>query len=398
MPASSGDLIYLDPPFNSNSHYNLPFHGKDKDGAPVEAFKDTWNWGPKEDQLMQELKSGPRTRHLADIVRLAQDVEYGGTQSSLAAYLLNMAARLLPMRRVLADSGSIYLHCDDTASHYLKLVMDFIFGRHNFRNEIIWKRNSSHNDSKGWGRVTDSLLFYGPPINTDAVRVPLDAGYVSKAYRHRDDRGVFRVDNLTAKGLSGGGYYYDFHGHNGPWRYPESRMLELEREGLIYLPKKRGGVPGYKRYLENNKGQIPPSLWTDIPKLESSMPERLGYPTQKPSALLERIIKASSPPGGLVLDPFCGCGTAVHAAENLGRRWIGIDISAFAVGLMRERILRNFRQLTTDDVLVRGVPVSAAEAEDLARQDKFEFEKWVCGAIGAEGMSTNREAGGLTAA
>ena len=328
---------------------------------------------------------GPETRRLADIVRLAQTADPG---HSLAAYLVNMAARLIPMRRVLAPTGSIYLHCDDTASHYLKLMMDVVFGRDKFRNEVIWKRNSSHNDGKWrWGRVTDTVLFYGGrPLNKDDVRVPLNREHRTKSYRYKDERGYFSVGDLTAKGLTGGGYFYDFHGHPGPWRHPEKRLYELEEEGLIYLPKKRNGVPRFKRYLKTNKGQMPPSIWADIPKLESVSAERLGYPTQKPMMLLERIIKASSKRGDLILDPFCGCGTAVHAAEGLGRRWVGIDISAFAVGLMRERILRNFKQLTTDDVLVRGVPVNITDAEDLARRDKFEFEKWVCGAIGAEGM------------
>ena len=278
------------------------------------------------------------------------------------------------------------MHCDDAASHFIKLGMDGIFGQQNYRNQIIWKRNSSHNDSKGWGRVADTLLFYGSPIDKNAVRVPLNAEYTAKAYRHKDKRGVFRADNLTAKGLTGGGYFYDFYGHPGPWRYPEARMRKLDEDGLIYLPQKANGVPAFKRYLHTNKGQVPPNVWTDIAKLESTAPERLGYPTQKPQALLERVIAASSPPDGLVLDPFCGCGTAIHAAEKLGRRWIGIDISTFAVGLIRERILNNFQHLTTDDVLVRGIPVNVSEAEALARRDKFEFEKWVCGAIGAEGM------------
>ncbi len=390
MPTGSVDLIYLDPPFNSKSIYNLPFAGKDKDARPVEAFTDTWTWGAREDDLLRELSGGPQSRYLADIVRLAQALERGAKagQSSLAAYLVNMAVRLLAMRRALSPAGSIYLHCDDTASHYLKLLMDAIFGHSPFHQQIVWKRNSSHNDSKTWGRICDILLFYGQAINKDAVRVPLDPDYVDKAYRYKDERGAFRVGDLTAKSLTGGGYYYDFHGHPGPWRYPEKRMLELEEQGLVYLPKKRSGVPAFKRYLDTNKGQAPPNLWTDVNKLENPTvtPERLGYPTQKPLALLERIIKASSNPGDLVLDPFCGCGTAVHAAEQLGRRWVGVDISAFSVGLMRNRILGNFPQLTTDDVLVRGVPVNVADAEELAERDKFEFEKWVCGAIGAEGM------------
>ncbi len=291
------------------------------------------------------------------------------------------------MQRVLAKQGSIYLHCDDTASHYLKLLMDAIFGQGMFRSQIIWKRNSSHNDSKSWGRICDVLLFYGQPIDREAVRVPLDEGHKAKSYRYQDERGTFMPDNISAKGLTGGGYFYDFYGHPGPWRYPEDRIRQLDADGMIYLPAKPGGVPRLKRYL-TDKGQVPPNLWVDVNKLENPAvtPERLGYPTQKPLALLDRIIKASSPPGGVVLDPFCGCGTSIHAAEALGRHWIGIDISRFAVGLIRNRVVNAFDGLTIDDVPVRGVPVNIEDATALARRNKLEFEKWVCGEIGAEGL------------
>ena len=328
LPTGSVDLIYLDPPFNSKNHYNLPFKGKDRDARPVEAFNDTWTWGTKEDELLRELANGPQSRYLADIVNLAQAMERGRrSRFSLAAYLLNMAVRLLPMRRVLAETGSIYLHCDPTASHYLKLVMDAIFGAQNFQNEFIWYYSGGGASKKRWARKHDVLLFYTKSgkhtFNVDAVRVP-----------HKWEAGQRRAD-------------------------------------------------GSER--DYDKGKLPDDVFQHHSLLPWSS-EHLGYPTQKPLALLERVIAASSQPGGLVLDPYCGCGTAIHAAENLGRRWVGIDISSFAVGLMRERILNNFELLTTDDVLVRGVPVSVAEAEDLARRDKFEFEKWVCGAMGAEGM------------
>lgn len=387
LPTGSVDLIYLDPPFNSKSVYNLPFAGKDKDTRPVEAFTDTWTWGDDEDTLLRGLAVGPQSSRLADIVSLTRALESaspGG--SSLSAYLINMAVRLRAMRRVLSTTGSIYLHCDDTAVHYLKLLMDAIFGQHLFQTQIIWKRNSSHNDSRTWGRVTDTILFYGQVINKDAVRVSLDPKYRARAYRYVDERGKFRVGDLTAKGLTGGGYFYDFHGHPGPWRYPQVRMLEIEEAGLVYLPNKPAGVPAFKRYLDTNKGQVPSNLWADIPKLEGHMRERLGYPTQKPVSLMERIIAASCPPQGMVLDPFCGCGTTLHAAEKLGRRWIGIDVSKFSVGLVKGRILDNFNLLSSSDIVTYGVPSNIAEAEALAAHDPFEFEKWVCGEIGAEGM------------
>ena len=341
LPTGSVDLIYLDPPFNSKSIYNLPFKGKDKDTRPVEAFTDTWTWGSKEDDLMQALSAGPVSRNLSDIVTLVQNIEPGGGgKASLAAYLLNMSVRLLAMRRVLADTGSIYLHCDPTASHYLKLVMDAIFGSRYFRNEIVWHYRRWPGNAKHFQQFHDIVFFYSKSTN------------------------------------------YIFNQLYTP--YTEG-SLKRKEQGVLHRFKS-GEAPYLVSNGEASKKGVPENDVWQIPFVAPSAKERLGYPTQKPVALLERIIAASSPPDGLVLDPFCGCGTAAHAAENLGRRWIGIDISAFAVGLMRERILRNFELLTTDDVLVRGVPVNGADAQSLADRDKFEFEKWVCGAIGAEGM------------
>ena len=246
-----------------------------------------------------------------------------------------MAVRLIPMRRVLSDTGSIYLHCDPTASHYLKIVMDAIFGQKNFRNEIVWRIgwvSGFKTRKRGWIRNHDTILYY---IASDKSIKKFNKEYIPypKDYVRRDGKPP------TGKGI------------------PIEDTWNCYRADVL-----------------------------DSIMIKSFSTEKMGYPTQKPIALLERIIRASSDTGGLVLDPFCGCGTAVHAAEKLGRRWVGIDISTFAVGLMRGRILEHFESLTTDDVLVRGVPVNVDDAKALADRDKFEFEKWVCGAIGAEGM------------
>ena len=342
LPTDSVDLIYLDPPFNSKSHYNLPFKGKDRDARPVEAFNDTWTWGTKEQALHTQLASGPVTRNLADIITLAQRLGQnagGGSVNSMAAYLTNMAARLLPMRRVLKPTGSIYLHCDPTASHYLKLLMDAIFGQQNFRNEIVWSYQRWTGATSHFQRMHDIIFMFAK--SKKSVFNQLTESHSSKGKRR----------------------------HKGMNR--ETTVLPGGALSQVYV-----GTDGKKAMRD---------VW-EISFLNANAKERLGYPTQKPTPLLERIIKASSNPGDLILDPFSGCGTAVHAAEKLGRRWIGIDISAFAVGLVRGRILNNYQHLTTDDVLVRGVPVNVAEAQALADRDKFEFEKWVCGAIGAEGM------------
>ena len=346
MNSECVDLIYLDPPFNSNRNYEAPI-GSQAAGA---SFKDAWTLTDVDVYEHGELAD--RNPAAYAVIAAARQAHGKGMMS----YLIFMAVRLMEMHRILKETGSIYLHCDPTASHYLKLLMDAIFGRVNFRNEITWKRNSSHNDSKGFGRVADSILFYGPAINTDSVRVALDPDYVAKFYRHTDKRGRYRAGDLSAKGLSGGGYHYDFHGHSGPWRYPEHRMQELEADGRIYLPKKKGGVPCFKRYLADNKGQIPSCIWTDIPPVQGQSNERTGYPTQKPLALLERIIKASSNRGDMVLDPFCGCATTLVAAELLQRRWAGIDLSPLAVKLVDKRIASNRGELEWGGAIVLNKP------------------------------------------
>ncbi len=291
------------------------------------------------------------------------------------------------MRRVLKDTGSIYLHCDPTASHYLKLLMDAIFGRKNFRNEIVWKRTSSHNDAKRLGNIHDLLFCYckSNRLTSNTVFLPYDDEYIKTAFRYHDADGRrYSSADLTAMSKQGGGYEYEWNGVSRLWLCPLSTMQRLENENRLHYT--RSGLARRKRYLDEAKGRPINDVWTDINSISSQALERLGYPTQKPLALLERIIKASSNEGDTVLDPFCGCGTTVHAAESLGRKWIGIDISKFSTGLIRDRILHNFKYLNADDIDLRGSPGSVFEARVLARQDPFEFEKWVCGYIGAEGM------------
>ena len=356
LPSDSVDLIYLDPPFNSNSTYNLPFKRLGRDVAAVAAFKDTWTWGAAEDDHLSELDRGPGTRILADIVRVAQQVEGRRVKRSLAAYLVNMAVRLIPLRRILKSTGSIYLHCDPTASHYLKLLMDAIFGRASFRNEIVWHYS-------GWNKKLDRhlerrhdvILFYA------LSRKDQQFAYPTRPWADREEYVSTR-----------------------------KQKVRIDDDGREYVLSDAGGGERVKRYLDEAMAYGVPldDVW-DIPKLNNSDAERLGYPTQKPLALLERIIEASSERGDVVLDPFCGCGTTVHAAENLGRRWIGIDISRFSTGLVRERLLDNIPTLEAVDFEMLGVPRFLSEARDLATNDKFEFEKWVCGEIGAHGMYHN---------
>ncbi|MCY4147624.1 MAG: site-specific DNA-methyltransferase [Chloroflexi bacterium] len=336
LPDKSVGLIYLDPPFNSNSAYNLPFKSRDRSLKPVEAFEDTWRWGAEDDGKLLDLERNPRTRALATVVKFAQEVEgiRRRRSASLAAYLLNMAQRLYAMKRVLKDTGSIYLHCDPTASHYLKLVMDCIYGKENLQNECIWYYKNASRGKRRLARSHDVIFWYSKHVNSY----------------------TFNLQDILAPFESG----------MTEWRYA------------------KGGQTG----KEMPKGKTPDDVIT-MPSLNAMAKERLGYPTQKPLALLERIVLTSSNPGDIVLDPFCGCGTTAHAAEKLGRKWIGVDISKFSTGLIRRRILDNFRYLNIDDIFVLGTPESIADARALAQRDKFEFEKWVCGAMGANGMYKN---------
>ena len=320
------DLIYLDPPFNSNKTYEAPVGSK----AAGAAFKDAWTLTDLDVAWMGLIADEqPAIARLLDAARWTHG-------KGMQSYITMMAVRLLEMRRVLKPTGSIYLHCDPTASHYLKLLMDAIFGAKNFQNEILWKRFNFHADARRFGRVSDTVLFYS---NSDSYtfnrqRVPFSNEYVTTKFKHRDENGrQFRLDNLNPPG--GRGPIYEFHGVTKPWRYTEDNIRELERQGRIYHKSR---VPQLKRYLDELDGQAVHNLWADISPINPMAKERLGYPTQKPLALLERIIKASSNEGEVVLDPFAGCATACIAAEKLGRQWIGIDLSPVAYTLVQERL------------------------------------------------------------
>ena len=332
MNSECVDLIYLDPPFNSNQNYAAPV-GSAAAGA---AFKDTWTLSDLDVAWMGLIADKqPATAH---VLKTAGLTHGKGMQS----YLTMMAVRLMEMHRVLKPTGSIYLHCDPTASHYLKLLMDSINGASNFMAEITWKRTSTHSDSRTFGNVADIILFYGDQINTNDVRVPYDPEYVARFYRYDDDdgRGLYTLDNMTSPNPRPN-MTYEWRGHQPPvkgWRYSQETMSKLHDEGRIWYPDKPKQRPRLKRYLNEMPGKLADNVWTDIPPINSQAKERIGYPTQKPIALLERIIKASSNEGDIVLDPFCGCATACVAADRLGRKWVGIDISPKAVELVNMRL------------------------------------------------------------
>ena len=335
LNSESVDLIYLDPPFNSNRNYAAPVGSR----AAGAAFKDTWTLSDLDTAWMGLIADEQPAMY--KVIETAGLTHGKGMQS----YLCMMAVRLLEMRRVLRETGSIYLHCDPTASHYLKLLMDSVFGDLQFRNEVTWKRTTAHNDARRFGRVQDRLLFYA---KTDDGHFNRGGGEYSdeqlSRYKYKDENGLYRAENLTAPHFSPTRTveWRGVHpGSNRQWRYSLDELERLYADGRILL--RRDGLPrkdGLKSYLKDAPGAVLQDVWTDI-ELGPTAGERTGYPTQKPLALLERIISASSKPGDVVLDPFCGCATACVAAEKLGRRWVGIDISEKAVELVNMR-LREF--------------------------------------------------------
>ena len=383
------DLIYLDPPFKSSQEYNVLFKEQNgsRSAAQIKAFGDTWRWDQAAAKAYQEvLDFGGR---VAEAMRAFQTF-LGG--SDMMAYLAMMSPRLIELRRVLKGTGSIYLHCDPTASHYLKMLMDAVFGPVNFKNEIIWKRTSAHSDSATCGNAHDILLLY-TKSNTFVWNKQFqayDQSYVESHYRYVDSSGRrYRTDNLTAGGLSGGGYEYEWHGVKKIWRCPKERMAKLEKEGRIRYT--RTGTAEYIRYLDEMPGvSFAQDVWTDIPPINPQARERLGYPTQKPEVLLERIIKASSNEGDTILDPFCGCGTTIAVTQKLNRQWIGIDITQAAIVVIKKRLMDTFRDQV--DYRIIGEPVSLPDAQALANRDPYQFQWWALGLVGARPVEQKKGA------
>ena len=396
FPSESVDLIYLDPPFNSSRSYNVLF--KDESGldseAQIRAFDDTWHWGPAAAATYNELWHGGGD--VATAIKAIRDL-LGDNQ--MLAYLVMMAARLVELHRVLKPTGSLYLHCDPTASHYLKIVLDAIFGPANFQNEIIWKRTSAHSSANKYGPVHDVILYYGKTASRtwNPIHQDYEDEYLLQRFRRTDSDGRRWKDaDLTGSGIRRGETGEIWRGINVTakgrhWQYPPAQLEQLDASGKIYWPAK-GGMPRLKQYLDELRGVPAQDVWIDISPINSQAAERLGYPTQKPLALLERIIEASSNPGDVVLDPFCGCGTAIAAAQNLGRQWIGIDITHLSVALQKYRLADMFGLIAGTDYEVIGEPETIGGARQLAQDDRFQFQFWALSLIqarphGAQGDS-----------
>ena len=401
MPQASVDLIYLDPPFNSNRQYNAIY--KDETGRPlpdqVEAFCDLWTLDPATEREIRQMPVLMRETGVDDDVVEFWKIWMNAlrrTQPSLLAYLSYMVQRLLFMKGLLKPTGSIYLHCDPTASHYIKVMMDGVFGHKNFRNEIVWRRYGAHNDvgqgSTRFGRVHDTILLYG---KSDAVTwhqgfAPLGESYVKSTYRHVDEETGrrFTTTPLTAPGgAEKGNPVYEWNGHTRAWRYSKETMQRLHNEGR--LSYSRTGYARQKFFLEESKGVPTQDIWADIPALSGGHKESLGYATQKPLALMERIIQASSNPGDVVFDPFCGCATTLEAAHKLDRQWIGIDIAIHAVKrVARVRLVERLGLVEGQDFTIDGVPRTVEGARDLWERDKYHFQKWAVEQV--DGFVTTR--------
>lgn len=425
VAAESVDLVYLDPPFKSDSDYNLLFGADDltPDEAQWTAFKDTWLWDTAAEKVLADLQDC----HNVQLINLVNALQGSIGNSPMMSYLVNMAARLLEIYRVMKPTASMYLHCDPVASHYLKTILDSIFGPQRFRNEIIWRRTGSHNKTKRWAPIHDVILYYtkSAQFTWNKPRRPYMNGHV-KAHFVEDGKGGYRTNYygnvLTGSGTRNGESGKPWMGFDPTakgrhWAIPGAIWEEVgidpaglgqhEKLDILY---ENGFVtivegeawPVYQMTIRPNAGPAASDLWTFQPYTEGTVfgtkqgidedvrwlsprdQERLGYPTQKPVGLLRRIIEASSNPGDVVLDPFCGCGTTIEAAQRLNRKWIGIDVSPFAVQLIRKtRIEAAFPQLKQGvDFIVDGLPTTLSGAELLAEQDKKAFEVWCVSQVG----------------
>jgi adenine specific DNA methylase Mod len=373
------DLIYLDPPFNSQANYNVLFRAPsgERSQAQIEAFEDNWHWNEHAEQAFDEVVQCGNT----EVSEMLQALRRFLKENDVMAYLTMMAIRLLELYRILKPTGSIYLHCDPTASHYLRVVMDAVFSPRNFRNEIVWKRTNAHNDPRRYGRIHDVILFYqkqsGSYFNPQFNR--LAKGHVEERFDKQDAHGRYKLENPTGPGPRYGDSGQPWRGfnpteRNRAWAPPRKlcerlgidpklptrqKLDALLAAGRIELPKTDGNIPMIKVYLEDDEeqGTAYQDIWTyqpytqgyyygdpqscidqEVAPIGPTSGERLGYQTQKPQGLLDRIIRSSCPEDGILLDPFCGCGTAIHAGQKLGRRWIGIDITHLAISLIEKRL------------------------------------------------------------
>lgn len=401
----SVDLIYLDPPFNSNRSYNVLF--KDESGlsdAQIKAFDDSWHWGSTAEKTYQDLVQNAPLG-IANMIAAFRSFIH---DNQMMAYLVMMAARLIELHRVLKPTGSIFLHCDPTASHYLKIIMDSIFNPVNFINDIIWERytrpKGSQFSARKFGDATDSILFYTKsPVYKfflNEIKPLLNDDEIYDRYSLEDEKGRYYSGPLLRSASMGfrPNLVFEFKGYTpGPegWRMSKDKLEDLDKNGDVFFTT--NGIPRRKIRPENAPTRPITNIWTDIQAIGSQAKERLGFPTQKPLALLERIIQVSSEPGDIILDPFSGCGTAITAAQKLGRKWIGIDITHLAIAMHKSRLKDMFGLEPNKDYRVIGEPEDLAGAQQLAKDDRYQFQWWALSLIkarplgGSEGSNVGKK-------
>ncbi len=417
FPDECVDLIYLDPPFNSNRDHNVLFKsesGADSE-AQITAFEDTWHWGETAEDTYHDIILHAPEKVSTAIDALMKLID----RNQMMAYLVMMTARLVELHRVLKPTGSLYLHCDPTASHYLKIVLDSIFGPTNFRSEVVWKRTGAHDlGAKQWSAIHDIVLMYSKSSEWcwNVNYMEYDEEYIRTGFRYRDERGNYSADAITGGKAGGAEAYRAWRGRTPSsgraWALPGYKRLPdwlkedlpsendwnelgihakldvLDSLGLIHWPAKENGQPRLKRYLSDARGQIAGDLWIDIKPIGAHAKERLGYPTQKPLALMERIIRASSNEGDIAFDPFCGCGTTCAAAHKLNRRWVGIDITHLGIALQKHRLYDMFELKSGEDYEVIGEPTTEQGARELAQdsanEGRYQFEWWALSLVGAK--------------
>ncbi|PJF30179.1 MAG: site-specific DNA-methyltransferase, partial [Phototrophicales bacterium] len=390
FPDECVDLIYLDPPFNSARTYNVLF--KDESGSESEsqivAFDDTWHWGPEAQEAYYYLAT-KASEPVSRIIGSLKDI-LGNTP--ISAYIMMMGVRLVELHRVLKPTGSLYLHCDPTASHYLKILLDAIFGTDNFRNEIVWQRTNAKSLSTKNLPKNHDIIFRYTKSDTWIWNTPYkahDEKYIKKFYRYVEPETgrIYRLGDLTNPNKNRPNLEYEFLGIKRVWRWTRERMQKAYDEGRV-VQLSEGTVPRVKHYLDEQKGIRVGDIWTDILPIQAHAAEKLGYPTQKPVKLLERIISMSSNPGDVVLDPFCGCGTTIAAAQALGRNWIGIDITHLSIALQKYRLQDAFGDIPYTIV---GEPADIEGARQLAQEDRYQFQWWALSLVRAKPIGGSEE-------
>ena len=371
-PSRSIRLVYMDPPFGTGRDFERIFAARSRSDVPASsvAFTDRWS----ADTGREELSETPqRLRELLDALALAS-----GVDRTLLRYLEFMTPRIVEAYRVLRDDGTLFLHCDPTSSHYLKIIADAVFGRENFRNEVVWRRTHSHGSARRFGPIHDTILFYSKTnmYPWHVLKTPYTEEYVNKAYRHQDSGGRYQLITCTGPGdRVGTRAHYAWKGRLPPpgrhWAWTIEKMQRLDAAGL--LVHSQTGVPRFKRYLHDGGGVALQDIWDDINRLNATSRERVRFETQKPLALLRRIIDSCTDAGDIVLDPFCGSGTTMVAAEQSHRGWIGIDVSLSAVALTLSRVRQG---AGSTPILLSGLPRSERGVEATASKDPLGLAMW----------------------